>query len=139
MAGLLIFTPKGNHPKVYFRLQPGAMKKEHSLAYLTDIKRMMRGKRLLLIWDGLAGHKAKIVTGWIQKERSWLRAERYPGYAPELSPIEFLWSPIKTKDLAHLPPKGLPELTRRVRQAFRRIKRNKPLLKNCLRKAHVLT
>jgi len=52
--------------------------------------------------------KAKVVADWIRNERSWLRVERYPGYAPELSPVEYLWSPIKTKDLAHLPPKGLP-------------------------------
>lgn len=139
MAGLLLFTPEGTHPSVLFRLQPGAMKKEHFVAYLADIKRMMRKKKLLLIWDGLAGHKAKVVTDWITAEQSWLRVERYPGYAPELSPVEFLWSPIKTKDLAHIPPKGLPELTRSVRKAFRRIQRNKALLKHCLRKAGVLT
>lgn len=139
MAGLLVFTPEGKHPHIMFRLQPGTMKKEHFLAYLKDIKRMMRGRKLLLIWDGLAGHHAKIVVDWIQKERSWLRVERYPGYAPELSPVEYLWSPIKTKDLAHLPPKGLPQLTRRVRAAFRRVRSNQPLLMNCLRKAGVLT
>ena len=139
MAGLLLFTPEGNHPRVLFRLQPGSMKKEHFAEYLKDIKREMRGKKLLLVWDGLAGHQAKIVTDWIKTQRSWLRVERYPGYAPELSPVEFLWSPIKTKDLAHLPPRGLPELTRRVRRAFRRIEADKALLKNCLRKAYVLT
>jgi transposase len=139
MAALLVFTPKGNHPRVAFRLQAGSMKKEHFVEYLKDIKKMMRGRKLLLVWDGLAGHKAKIVTDWIRAQKSWLRVERYPGYAPELSPVEFLWSPIKTKDLAHVPPQGLPELTRRVRKAFRRIRDNKPLLKNCLRKAGVLT
>ena len=139
MAGLLIFTPEGTHPRVMFRLQTGAMKKEHFVDYLKDIKREMRGKKLLLIWDGLAGHHAKIVTDWIKTQKSWLRVERYPGYAPELSPVEFLWAPIKTKDLAHVPPQGLPELTRRVRMAFQRIAADKPLLTNCLRKAYVLT
>jgi putative transposase len=139
MAGLLVFTPHGRNPHVMFRLQAGSMKKEHFVEYLKDIKRMMRGKKLLLIWDGLAGHKATIVRDWIHDQQSWLRVERYPGYAPELSPVEFLWSPMKTKDLAHIPPKGLPELTRRVRNAFRRIRANKALLKGCLKKAGVLT
>ncbi len=139
MAGLLVFTPEGKRPRAIFRLQAGSMKKEHFLAYLKDIKRTMRGRKLLLIWDGLAGHQAKIVTDWIRKERSWLRVERYPGYAPELSPVEYLWGSIKTKDLAHIPPKGLGELTRRVRKAFRRIGSDRTLLKNCLRKAYELT
>ena len=139
MAALLIFTPTGRNPRILFRLQAGAMRKEHFLRYLKDIKRMMRGKKLLLIWDGLPGHKAKVITAYITKEKSWLRVERYPGYAPELSPVEYLWSPIKAKDLGNLPPKGLPDLTRKVRRAFRRIRKNKQILTGCLRKAGVLT
>jgi len=139
MAALLIFTPTGRNPRVMFRLQAGAMRKEHFLAYMKDVKRMMRGRKLLLIWDGLPGHRAKIVADWVAGQRSWLRTERYPGYAPELSPVEYLWSPIKTKDLAHIPPKGLADLIRRVRGAFRRIKKDKRILIGCLRKAGVLT
>jgi putative transposase len=139
MAALLVFTPTGKRPRVAFRLQAGAMRKEHFLAYLKDIKKLMRDRKLLLIWDGLAGHKAKVVADWIRGEKSWLRVERYPGYAPELSPVEYLWSPIKTKDLAHVPPKGLADLTRRVRQAFRRIKKDNDLLVGCLQNAGVLT
>lgn len=139
MAALLAFTPRGNRPRVAFRLQAGAMKKEHFLAYLKDIKKMMRGKKLLLIWDGLPGHRARVVADWIKGERAWLRVERYPGYAPELSPVEYLWSPIKTKDLAHIPPKGFADLIRRVHTAFRRVKKDKPILTGCLRKAGILT
>lgn len=139
MAALLVFAPSGKYPRVAFRLQAGAMKKEHFLSYLKDIKTLMRGRKLLLIWDGLPGHRAKVVSRWIKEQRSWLRVERYPGYAPELSPVEYLWSPIKTRDLANVPPMGFADLTRRVRMAFRRIKKDKPLLMGCLRKAGVLT
>ncbi len=139
MAALLVFTPEGKRPRVAFRIQAGAMKKEHFLAYLKNIKTMMRGRKLLLIWDSLPGHRARVVADWIKSQRPWLRVERYPGYAPELSPVEYLWSPIKTKDLGNIPPKGLPDLTRKVRGAFRRIERDKPLLAGCLRKAGILT
>lgn len=139
MAALLTFTPAGKHPRVAFRLQAGAMKKEHFVEYLQDIKKLMCGKKLLLIWDGLPGHKANIVTNYIKQEKAWLRVERYPGYAPELSPVEYLWSPIKTKDLANIPPKGLHDLMRKVRRAYRRIRADKTILTGCLRKAGVLT
>lgn len=139
MAGLLLFTPRGNNPRIYFRLQPGSMDKSDFIDFLKDIKKELCGKKLLLIWDGLPAHRAKAVTRYIESERHWLRVERYPAYAPELSPVEFLWSPMKTKDLAQVPPKGLRHLKRLVRRSFRRIRTNKVLLKNCLRKAGVLS
>jgi len=139
MAGLLLFTPQGNRPRILFRLQPGSMDKYDFVDFLKDIKRELKDKKLLLIWDGLPAHRARVVTEYIASQRSWLRAERYPSYAPELSPVEFLWSPMKTKDLAHVPPKGLKHLKRLVRRSFRRMSADKALLKNCLRKAEVLS
>ncbi len=99
----------------------------------------LKGKKLLLIWDGLPAHRARQVSEYIKSQRKWLRVERYPAYAPELSPVEFIWSPMKAKDLANVPPKGLKHLKQIVRRSFRRIKANKVLLKNCLRKAGILT
>lgn len=139
MAGILMFTPKGNNPQVLFTLQPGAMDKYDFVALLKDLKTELRGKKLLLIWDSLPAHKAGIVMKYIASQKHWLRVERYPSYAPELSPVELLWSPMKTKDLAHTPPKGLKHLKRLVRRSFRRIKNDQALLKNCLRKAGVLS
>lgn len=139
MTGLLLFTPKGNNPRVLFNLQAGAMDKDDFVMFLKNVRKEMRGKKLLLIWDGLPAHRAKVVNEYIRSQKHWLRVERYPGYAPELSPVEFMWSPIKGKDLAQVPPKGLGYLIRLIRKSFRRIKRNKTLLKNCLRKAGVLS
>lgn len=139
MAGLLIFTPRGNNPHVLFRLQPGSMDKNDFVELLKDIKTEMKGKKLLLIWDGLPAHKASLVRDYIASQKRWLRVERYPAYAPELNPVEFLWSLMKTKDLAHLPPKGLSNLKCAVKRSFRRIGEDAALLKNCLCKAGVLS
>jgi transposase len=139
MAGLLLFTPKGNNPRMYFRLQPGSMDRYDFLDFLKDIRKELKGKKLLLIWDGLPAHRAKKVTDYIKSQKRWLRVERYPAYAPELSPVELIWSLMKTKDLSNLPPKGLKNLKRLVRKSFKRIKADKVLLKNCLRKVGALS
>jgi transposase len=139
MAGLLVFTPKGNRPRILFRLQPGAMDSHDFVDMLEDVKAEMNGRKLLLIWDGLPAHRSKKVREYIQSQKRWLRVERYPAYAPELSPVEFIWSPMKTKDLAHAPPKGLKHPKRLIRRSFRRIKTDAALLKGCLRKAEVLS
>lgn len=106
---------------------------------LQDVKIEMKGKKLLLIWDGLPTHRSRAVMGYINSQKRWLRVERYPAYAPELNPVEFLWSTMKTKDLAHTPPKGLSHLKRIVHASFRRIRAHTQLLKGCLRKAGVLS
>lgn len=139
MAGLLLFTPRGRNLRIFFRLQPGSMDADDFLALLRDIKRELNGKKLLLIWDGLPAHRARKVVAYIKANRHWLRVERYPAYAPELSPVEFIWSPMKTKDLAHVPPQGFAHLKSLICKSFRRIKRNKVLLKQCLKKAGVLS
>jgi transposase len=115
------------------------MDKYDFLELLQDLKVELRGKKLLLIWDGLPAHRAKEVHEYIKSQKRWLRVERYPAYAPELSPVEFIWSPMKTRDLANAPPKGLPHLKRLVRRSFRRITSDTLLLKGCLRKAGVLS
>ena len=114
------------------------MKGNDFILFLKDLKKEIKRKKLLLIWDGLPAHRSKLVRDYIESQKKWLRVERYPSYAPELSPVEFLWSPMKTKDLAHLPPRGLSNLIRMARKSFRRIKKDKRLLKGCLKKAGVL-
>lgn len=115
------------------------MDKYDFVALLKELKKELQGKKLLLIWDGLPAHKAKVVREYIASQSRWLRVERYPGYAPELSPVEFIWAPMKNKDLAHVPPKGLRHLKKIVHRSFRRIEADPFLLKNCLRKAGVLS
>ena len=41
---------------------------------------------LLMVWDGLAGHRAGLVGEFIRAQRGRLAIEWLPGYAPELKP-----------------------------------------------------
>lgn len=139
MAAMIRFTPCCNNPQLFFHLQPGSMDRYDFVEFLKNVKTEMKGKKLFLIWDRLPAHRAKIVTDYIESQKSWLRVEHYPGYAPELSPVEFMWSSMKGKDLAHIPPKGLEHLKRLVKKSVRRIKSDKHLLKDFLKKAYVLS
>ncbi len=139
MAGMIKFTPCGNNPQLLFHIQSGSMDKYDFVKFLKSVKTEMRGKKLLLIWDRLPAHRSKIVTDYVKFQKSWLRVEYYPGYAPELSPVEFMWSSMKSKDLVHIPPRGLKHLKRLVRKSVRRIRSDKQLLKGFLKKACVLS
>ena len=39
---------------------------------------------------------------WLNRQRHWLVAERLPASAPELNPVEGLWSWLKGSQLANL-------------------------------------
>jgi transposase len=50
----------------------------------------------------------------------WLQVVELPGYAPDLNPVEPMWSALKGKDLA--------DLWRAARRGLTRIRRNHALL-----------
>jgi len=139
MAAMIKFTPRGNNPELFFRLKAGSMDKHDFVKFLKNIKTETKGKKLLLIWDRLPAHRSKIVAEYVKSQKSWLRVEYYPGYAPELSPVEFMWSAMKGRDLAHVPPKGLKHLKQMARKSVKRIRSDKRLLKGFLKKACVLS
>lgn len=108
------------------------MKAKDFVSYLKQLKRHLAGKKLLLIWDGLPAHRAKLVTNYVHAQK-WLRIVRLPGYAPELNPIEYLWSAMKTKDLSGLPIQGLPKLKQAIRKSRRRINGDQDVLTGFLK------
>lgn len=100
LSGVLLTTPKGNRPKLYLGVFYGSMKGGDFVCYLKTLKRRLAGRKLLLIRDGLPAHRARVVADYLAAHRAWLRVKRLPAYAPELNPIEYLWSAMKTKDPA---------------------------------------
>jgi putative transposase len=71
--------------------------------------------------------------------RCWLTVERFPAYAPELNPAEYLWAALKAKDAANYCPPATPDLDRRIRQGVRRLRRHPTLLAGCPRASGLFT
>jgi hypothetical protein len=42
------------------------------------------------------------MAAWLRRQRHWLVVEPLPGYAPDLNPVEALWSNLKGVELANL-------------------------------------
>jgi transposase len=59
--------------------------------------RFHRGERPVLVWDELSAHWSRTMRAWVA-EQDWLTQERLPAYAPELNPVELLWSSLKKRD-----------------------------------------
>jgi transposase len=78
----------------YFRLFSGAIKGPQIVEFLEHLLRHLPGK-LLVIWDGLPGHRSQLVKDFVAEQKGRLELERLPSYAPELNPVEYLWGHLK--------------------------------------------
>jgi hypothetical protein len=72
-------------------------------------------------WDGLPAHRSKAMGAWLRRQRSWLVVERLPGYAPDLNPVEPLWSNLKGVELANLAGDTLDEVIAAAERGIVRI------------------
>ena len=132
MSGIIICAASARHPRLFLRIFAGSMNATDILRFLKELKTDLNGRKLLLIWDGLPAHRAKIIRAYIAQEKKWLRVERFPAYAPELNPIEYLWSAMKRKDVSNHVPAGLENLRRTIHKSKRRLSDTK-LLRGFLR------
>lgn len=133
LSGIIITTPCAKNPELFLRSFHGSVQSGDIVQYLKELKKHKAGKKLMLFWDGLSVHRSREVKDYLETQENWLKVERFPAYAPELNPIEYLWSSMKRKDFANLPPKGLKHLRSRVYCSKRRISRNANLIKGFLR------
>ena len=91
-AGMIMFRAKSKRASALAWLSKRGMRKEKVLTILRDLKRRFnKMNHLVLVWDGLPAHRAKAVKLFIEENRSWLTVYRFPAYAPECNPQEYLW------------------------------------------------
>ena len=65
----------------YFRLYPTTIRAPQVVDFLGHLLRHLPGK-LLVVWDGLPAHRARLVSEFIRMQRGRLAIEWLPGYAP---------------------------------------------------------
>lgn len=112
----------------YFRLFPGSIKAPQIIEFLTHLMRHLR-RPLLVIWDGLPGHRSHDVRDFVRAQGDRLTLEFLPGYAPELNPVEYIWSYLKQHELPNLCPRELWQLSDAARGALRRMRRRPTLVR----------
>jgi hypothetical protein len=92
-------------------LYPGHGKHRHKGFTETDYARLLDAAHQQLagpivpVWDNLPTHTSRAMRQLIAA-RSWLTVFQLPAYAPELNPVEGVWSSLK-RSLANL-TKGTP-------------------------------
>lgn len=127
MAGALAFRWDGRRTRFYFHTHPGSYTDVVLIAFLRQLKRHFRGRRVILIWDGLGAHKSGLMSAYLRRQHAWLTVERLPAYAPDLNPIEQVWGNVKGAELANVCAEDLSALRRPLCAGFARIRRQSQL------------
>jgi transposase len=81
----------------------------------------------------LPAHRSSAMRAWLNTQRSWLVVERLPAYAPDLNPVEGLWSCLKAVELANLTGPTLAEVIAQAHLGIERVRRTPHLAYSFLR------
>ena len=109
VIGALTVSPVTRRLGFYFATAvDGYFSAEQVVAFLRDLLRHLRGK-VVILWDGGSNHKGPVIREFLRKNKR-LRLERLPAYAPDLNPVECVWSWLKWGRLANFVPDDLTDL-----------------------------
>jgi DDE superfamily endonuclease len=99
-VGALTISPRRHRLGLLLRLHSDqAFNQERTIEFLKQLLRQLPG-HIVLVWDRLPAHRGQKVRAFLKEHRR-LHVEFLPAYAPELNPVESLWSWLKTNPLAN--------------------------------------
>jgi transposase len=135
MAAAICYGVRGGGAQLAFHITPGNYDTDRLIEMLGELRRFLGGEKATLLWDGLPSHRSNAMRAWLNPQRSWLVVERLPAYAPELNPVEGLWSNLKAVELANLTGPTLAEVINQAHQGVKRVRRSPQLAYSFLRHA----
>ena len=119
-----------------FRLYDGAVKSAQIVEFLKALRSQLK-RRLLIVWDGAAQHKSRIVREYLDSTKGTVQMALLPGYAPDLNPVEYLWAWLKRHALANFCPNSLAELKTTARNKLRSGQRRPSIITACWKQAEL--
>jgi hypothetical protein len=122
MAAALCYGSHGGGAAVAFYHQVDAYDTDTLIQALGQLRRFLGGQKATLLWDGLPAHRSLAMRAWLRRQRSWLVVEPLPGYAPDLNPVEALWSSLKGMELANLAGDTLNDVITAAERGIQRIR-----------------
>ena len=127
--GALTISPRRRRLNLLLQLHPGeAIRQDGAIEFLRQLLRHLRGP-IVLLWDRLPVHRGRQVQTFV-KTHPRLHLEYFPGYAPELNAIEYLWGWLKRNPLANHCPDTLDTLVDDVFHATEPLYTNQQLLRS---------
>jgi transposase len=121
----------------YFRIYAGSIKSVQVVEFLRLLQRHLRGRKLLVLWDGAPIHRSGLVRQFIASTKGRMVVEPLPAYAPELNPVEYLWAHLKEHELGNLIVREAWQLSHQATAALRRMRRRPRIIRACYTQAEL--
>ncbi len=137
LAALIAVRP-GRRPRLIYRTHRARRADKRKGFSETDYARFLDAAHqqldgpVVLVWDGLNTHTSRAMRELIAA-RTWLTVFQLPPYAPELNPVEPVWSNLK-RSLANLTKHNINQLTALVKTRLRQMQYRPALLDGFLAK-----
>jgi transposase len=132
LSTIAAVTPSG---RLFLKTYAHSITSREVVAFLIQLQRLIPGL-LLVLWDGSPTHRSQVVKEYLASGATKrLQLERFPGYAPELNPTEWVWSYLKLADLANIACDQLSELEAHLSKAKKRLQRKPNLIQAFIRDA----
>jgi hypothetical protein len=122
MAAALCYGSRGGGAALAFQHHPDAYDTDSLIQALGELRGFLGGQKATLLWDGLPAHRSNAMRAWLRRQRHWLVVEPLPGYAPELNPVEALWSNLKGVELANMAGDTLDDVITAAERGVQRIR-----------------
>lgn len=119
-----------------FRLYDGAVKSAQIVQFLKGLRAHLR-RKLLIVWDGAAQHKSRIVRDYLDSTQGAMQMALLPAYSPELNPVEYLWAWLKRHALANFCPRSLSQLKNTARNRLRSAQQRRSIIVACWKQAEL--
>ena len=128
MAALLV-TSGQRRIRLRTRSYQCSITGEHVIAFLKCLLQYVRGP-IVLVWDKHPIHRREKVQEFLAQHPR-IHTYEFPTSAPELNPVEFVWTQMEAY-LASSAPKNIQQLAARIRTAFRRTRESPSRLWACI-------
>jgi len=130
IAGITLWT-------FYFQMCAGSIKSGQVVKFLKALRSHLKGRRLLVVWDGAPIHRSRVVSEYLASTRGGIAVERLPAYAPELNPVEYLWAHLKEHEIGNLIVREAWQLSHQATAALRRMRRRPRIIRACFAQAEL--
>ena len=132
IAALTCYKPGERSRLIYRPRRDGRPDGRKSLSWsdyrdLLQVAHTQLGGPIVLIWDNLNTHKTAGIRRFVA-EHDWLTVHHLPAYAPDLNPVEGIWSLLRRGPTANAAFTDPEHLIRTVRRGLRDIQyRSRPI------------
>jgi transposase len=127
--GALTISPRRRRLNLYMHLYQGrSVQEQEFVVFLRDLLRHLRGN-VIIIWDRLNQHLSREVKAYVAACGRVI-LEYFPPYAPELNPVEYLWTTLKCHRLANHGIGTIETLEAPVVEEARRVRPRQDLLRS---------